>query len=179
MKCEWNNIRIKLSFPQMILPSKSIWYWIQERCHYRIFLGKEGFYTQVFQDCSSWVWMWIIFMLEQDCHCSFCDLLSQRKFRHGQNTFLSYPRYSSLYNTKSGNKSCRTCLWDKQDICIHLLVLPFFTRFCSAKLGISFTSIVLVVRAPRWEHASIYMSLSFDSWKIQALQTLIFQQILS
>lgn len=109
----------------------------------------------------------------------FVTCFPQRKFRHGQNTFLSYPRYSLLYKIKSGDKSCRTCLWDKQDICIHLLVLPFFTRFCSSKLGISFTSIVQVVRASRWEHASIYMSLSFDSWKIQALQALIFQQILS
>lgn len=135
--------------PQMILPSKSIWHWIQKRCHHWLFLNKEGFYTQIFQDCGSWVWMWISFMLEQDCHCSFCACFPQRQFRHGQKTFLSCPRCSLLYNIKSENKSCRTCLCDKQVICVHLLVLPFFIRFWSAKLGISFRSIVLVASVPR------------------------------
>lgn len=73
----------------------------------------------------------------------------QRQFRHGQKAFLSCSRCSLLYNMKSGNKSCRTCLCDKQAICVHLLVLSFFIRFCSAKLGISFRSIVLVVNVSR------------------------------
>lgn len=74
----------------------------------------------------------------------FVPCFPQRQFRHGQKTFLSCSRCSLLYSMKSGKKSW-TRLYDKQAICIHLLVLPFFTRLCSAKLGISFRSIVLVV----------------------------------
>lgn len=79
----------------------------------------------------------------------FVPCFPQRQFRHRQKTFLSWPRCPLLYNTKSGNRSWRTCLSDKQLICIHLLVLPFFTRFCRAKLGISFRSIVPVVSVSR------------------------------
>lgn len=149
MKCELNHIRLELSFPQMTLPSKSIWYWIQKGCHHWIFLDKEGFYAQIFQDCS----------LESGCGSASCwnktaiaffvPCFPQIQFRHGQKTFLSCPGCSLLYNMKSENMSCRIYLWDKQTFCIHLFVLPFFIRFCSAKFGISFRSIVLVVSASR------------------------------
>lgn len=62
MKCELNHIRLELSFPQMTLPSKSIWYWIQKGCHHWIFLDKEGFYAQMFQD----------FSLESGCGSASC-----------------------------------------------------------------------------------------------------------
>lgn len=64
----------------------------------------------------------------------------------GKRHLCHAPEIPLPHHIKSGSKNCRTWLWDKQTIDIHLLVLPFFTRFWSAKPGKCFRCIVQVLQ---------------------------------